>query len=474
MPTRYRDYAGLFPNYQAVGNAKAQNYQNNANTVGQLLQALSAIAQKNQQDAQDKSLQEQFPIMQDKSFTVGDIPRPNTVVSTDLLGKPLTQTVNNTGYGGSPVSYQKPAPVDIPQMQGSVSVPPQFMLSNLFAQMTQGGNNPVTQARLNNVAKMPEIAKAFSNTTKEFDPTKDRTEFDWQGNHISTTTGTPKPIQPNVDYRTVMVNGKPKTIKQDGITFAEQEAYDKNTGKTLVGYQADVKKIDDGTYKPSMYDKAGNDEVKSLAQLVATYDADINSIPRQDRTQVFAEASKLNPKFSQANYTANKKLKENYTSGKYSQNIVSFNTAIGHLGDMVTAAEALKNNDIQLLNLLANEYGRQTGESAPDSYEAVRDAVANEMATALKGSSGTDIGLQNILKTMNSKQSPEQAISVARQFVNLLDSRLKALNANYKKQTGVDFPVLDEDKAKVIQKIIGNNNQIQTKSGKTYIIEEVQ
>jgi len=47
MPTKYRDYAGLFPNYQALGNARAQSYQNNANSVSQLLQALSQIAQAN-------------------------------------------------------------------------------------------------------------------------------------------------------------------------------------------------------------------------------------------------------------------------------------------------------------------------------------------------------------------------------------------------------------------------------------------
>ena len=265
--------------------------------------------------------------------------------------------------------------------------------------------------------------------------------------------------EPEIALRDVTENGFPKTIQKDGISYVVQEQYDKKTNKVIPSSNPNYRKVDDMSFKPSMYEPATKDDIMVLAQTIANYEGDVNSIPRQDKSKVFAEAKRINPKFNQANWTANKKLKENYTSGKYSQNIVSLNTGIGHLGDLVNASKALNNNDIQLLNVIANQYGRQTGDSAPDQFEAVRDAVANELATTFKGSSGTDIGLQNMLKTIYASQSPEQLEGVVKTYVKLLDSRLNALNNNYKKQTGVDFPVLDEDKKKIVDEIMGKNKQ---------------
>jgi hypothetical protein len=264
------------------GQAQSNMWKQGGQDVSQLLMGLAKILQENQFKTDDQNLQSQYPIMQDKSFTVGDIPRPNTVVSTDLLGKPLTQSVTNRGYGGAPVSYERPTPVEIPQMQGSVNVPPQFMLQNLFAQMNSGGSNPVTQSRLNNVAKMPEIAKAFSNQTKEFDPTKDRVETDWMGNPIGETKGKPKEkistgfaefLSANADKYSNMPNGL-STAYSDYQAQGMEQFKKKEETKAGLRAQKDGKKIseyasDDG-FKTIIWKNPDNSivEIKSREKMM--------------------------------------------------------------------------------------------------------------------------------------------------------------------------------------------------------------
>ena len=206
----------------------------------------------------------------------------------------------------------------------------------------------------------------------------------------------------------------------------------------------------------SMYTAGTQDDIEESAKAVSNYEADLNAIPRQDKTRVLSRARQLNPKWNQINYNANRQLKQQYTSGKYAQNITSLNTAIGHLGDFLEAGEALKNGDLRVVNYVANALGRQGGSSLQDAFAAVKDALANELATTFKGSSGTDIGTAGIMQTMSEAQSPEQIVGVARMYAKLLQSRLEALNSNYKKQTGLDFPVLDEEKKLVIDKIMSH------------------
>jgi hypothetical protein len=216
-------------------------------------------------------------------------------------------------------------------------------------------------------------------------------------------------------------------------------------------------------YTPSgggMYSKGTPDDIEAAARAVANYDADLATLPRQDKTAILARARAINPKFNQINYNTNRSLKASYTSGKQSGNIISLNTALGHLGDLRTAGKALDNGNLPLLNVIANQVGVQLGDNPATNFEAIRDAVANELATTFKGSSGTDIGLQNMLTTIKNSQSPKQLEGVIKTNVKLLKSRLDALNDNYKKQTGIDYPVLDETKKPFVDEMLNGTSGI--------------
>lgn len=244
---------------------------------------------------------------------------------------------------------------------------------------------------------------------------------------------------------TIMVDGKP----------------------TQVSYNPDTKEYTTiGEAKPNGT-TLPDDVIEQTAQSVANYEASLSDLSRfgGSRERILARAKELNPQFNAQKYKTGQALRNDYTSGKTGKNIISLNTAMGHLGTLQEAADALQSGDLPALNALAVMYGKQTGKSAPDAFEAVKGAVAGELATTFKGAAGTDVGMQEILKAINSAQSPDQTKTVVRTYVKLLESRLQALNSNWKKTMGTDYPVLDEGTQKMFDKIMGTSQrQIQPNS----------
>jgi hypothetical protein len=228
MPTKYRDYAGMFPNYQAVGNAKAQSYQNNANTVGQLLQALSAIAQKNQETSQGQDL---------FRGAVGNSTTPQYNVNTDLLGKPMQQQT----FGGS---------------QNYID---QTGMRELIA-----SGNPVAQKMFGNFLTAEEAQRP---KFEQLDPTKDRTQVNplAQG-YGQMVQGRPEQVIPKAQYQSRNVvdeNGQPKIVEVNGIKFAVKEKYDP-TSNTAVPNSTEFAKVDDSTYSPNSRISAEFNQESSL------------------------------------------------------------------------------------------------------------------------------------------------------------------------------------------------------------------
>lgn len=88
---KQRDYAGLMPNYQQLG---AQQGQIWGGATQELFKALSQMLAQREAD---------------KYFGKFDVESttPQQNVTTDLLGRPITQTTS--GYGGMPVTSQVPA-----------------------------------------------------------------------------------------------------------------------------------------------------------------------------------------------------------------------------------------------------------------------------------------------------------------------------------------------------------------------------
>lgn len=147
--------------------------------------------------------------------------------------------------------------------------------------------------------------------------------------------------------------------------------------------------------------------------------------------QQIQDASMIDPSFDVANAPARVAARKAFTSGKQSQNITSFNTALGHLGTLAKVADELDNSRVPLWNGIANWALTQTGDPRVSNFNTAKQAVVAELERAFKGASGTVHDSKNWEAAINSAQSPDQLRGAIGQAAELLGSRVQALQDSY-------------------------------------------
>src|SRR6185437_1362470 len=95
--------------------------------------------------------------------------------------------------------------------------------------------------------------------------------------------------------------------------------------------------------------------------------------------KMVADITQYDPSFDAVNYNSRAATRKDFTSGKSAQNITSFNTAIGHAGTLMKAADELKNTDYPLINKVANAYESATGDPRIVRFNTAKQAVADEL-----------------------------------------------------------------------------------------------
>ena len=119
------------------------------------------------------------------------------------------------------------------------------------------------------------------------------------------------------------------------------------------------------------------------------------------------------------NGPAIKAARQSMASGEDHKAVLAFNTASGHLSQLQDAIDALNNNDITVLNRIANKYGVATGQSAPVVFDAIRNAVAGELGKVFKGQV-TDSEVEHIGSTLGNDLSPQALSGVVKADANLM------------------------------------------------------
>lgn len=130
-------------------------------------------------------------------------------------------------------------------------------------------------------------------------------------------------------------------------------------------------------------------------------------------------------------------LRKAFTTGPDAKNIGSLNTAAVHLDTLSEAAKALNNGTFKPGNQAFNAVKTMFGASAPNTFEGIRDAVASEMASALKGNA-TDIEIAGIKKTIMSSSSPEQLTNLVNAHLHILNQKLNTYKERYEQQNPGD------------------------------------
>jgi hypothetical protein len=167
-----------------------------------------------------------------------------------------------------------------------------------------------------------------------------------------------------------------------------------------------------------------------------------SAIAQQIREAVF----RYDPTFSEQR----SQVRKAFTTGKDGANIGALNTAIVHLGRLGDTAEALKSGSFTPGNELFNYFKDKFGSPVVTNFELLKDAVAGEMASALKGSA-TDVEISNMKKSIRSSNSPEQMRGVIGEGMAILNDKANTFNERYHREMPDDpwSPILPSAKAQL-------------------------
>lgn len=185
--------------------------------------------------------------------------------------------------------------------------------------------------------------------------------------------------------------------------------------------------------------------------------------PQMGKDQAFSYIRTfINPNYDENNYKAVQGMEKEFAStrnGTAGGNLIAFNTATGHLGQLYDAASALQNGNIQLLNQMANSLGTAVGQPAPTVYNGIKTALVGELGKTFKGAAPDVPEMDEIDKTLNNTQSPQQMISLSKTYAHLMLTKAAAQAAHYYSYTGELPPqVIDPRSASVYQRM-GINTQ---------------
>lgn len=150
---------------------------------------------------------------------------------------------------------------------------------------------------------------------------------------------------------------------------------------------------------------------------------------------IMAHVMDLNPDYRETNYHTYQKTENDFTSGTEGRKVNAVNTVIGHLAVLNEAAEALKNNNIRLLNNIANKFNIETGGNAVTTYKTIVRRVAPELSNAYVTGGGTAEERSAAGGDFNENASPQQLQSAIKITGRLLGGKINALADQYKRGT---------------------------------------
>jgi hypothetical protein len=122
--------------------------------------------------------------------------------------------------------------------------------------------------------------------------------------------------------------------------------------------------------------------------------------------------SQYYPSYDQRIWNSSNDMMTALNSGKQGQNIQSLNTLPVHLDQALEVFKAMKNKSFVPGNEIYNHFVTQFGSSAATNYDTVKNVLAGEMATAMKGVA-TDVEVDHVMNTLQNSKSPEQGIGAA-------------------------------------------------------------
>ncbi len=230
---------------------------------------------------------------------------------------------------------------------------------------------------------------------------------------------------------------KSATLGLEQAKFAATQTGGANTGiNTPVNMTGNntPSKLDQQAFLGQVATKYGP-MTATLVQGIANYTINPNTISARstsglNRALIVSLAAQYDPTFSQSDFATRQAVQTSFTSGKYSQNINSLNTAVGHLTDILSNTKGLNNGNIPFLNSITNNVKTSLGAGATAKAGLNISAATSELASVFKGSGATDDEIKALGK-IDVNSSPDQIKQYVESATQLMGSRLQALNDTY-------------------------------------------
>ena len=144
------------------------------------------------------------------------------------------------------------------------------------------------------------------------------------------------------------------------------------------------------------------------------------------------------PEYDAKNYHSMNTAQKAFTSGKQGNSTRSFNVVVDHLSTLSQLNDAIANGDMPLINTLANTISTQTGQPAPNSFDAVKRIVGDEITKAVIGAGGALGDRKEVADRLSAANSPAQFKGVVKAYTDLMAGQLSGLETQYKASTGKD------------------------------------
>lgn len=183
---------------------------------------------------------------------------------------------------------------------------------------------------------------------------------------------------------------------------------------------------------------------QAIAEKIASYEMAPPSLAGMKNPRIaniMAAVADQHPEYDATQYaTKQAALKQFTPSGKAGMTVRSLSVASDHLDTLASAADAMKNGNLPLVNQVANFFGTQTGNTSQGAFNAVKNIVGDEVVKAVVGSAGGVSDREELKKSLNDAQTPQQLADVIRRYRELMGAQKSALQADYENSTGkTDF-----------------------------------
>lgn len=185
-------------------------------------------------------------------------------------------------------------------------------------------------------------------------------------------------------------------------------------------------------------------DLATTIKAIAEYRQNPSSIPSKqykgagllNQQQILSLVEQYDPTYNQAQYATRQATLTNFATGKYSQNVNALKTAVGHISDLVTNFGKLNNTSFTPYNWAKNNIEKGLGAGNIASTQENISAVSAELAGIFKSSGATDSEISAWQDNLSPNMSPEQSKAWIEQGLNLMGSRLSALQDTYTSAMG--------------------------------------